>query len=114
MAVRQPMKEHKERLCGRLTQLDPMQPPALDVVKAVARVEVHREVERIPRANSTSGATRSLDRHAHANFRRPIRNPRIARVARRAARHPGQKWSLASTVGNAGTTIFELLWRRRY
>jgi autotransporter translocation and assembly factor TamB len=24
------------------------------------------------------------------------------------------KWSLASTVGDAGTTIFDLLWQRRY
>jgi hypothetical protein len=24
------------------------------------------------------------------------------------------KWSLASTLGNAGTTIFDLLWQRRY
>jgi hypothetical protein len=24
------------------------------------------------------------------------------------------KWSLASTVGDAGTTIFDLLWQKRY
>ena len=24
------------------------------------------------------------------------------------------KWSLATTVGDAGTTIFDLLWQRRY
>jgi hypothetical protein len=24
------------------------------------------------------------------------------------------KWSLATTIGDAGTTIFDLLWRKRY